>query len=210
MTCCNLKSAKDYFDDAAKLEEKQKYKEAIQLLDKAISKDSKFLGAYINRGADKSVLGDYKGAIADYEKVISLDSKNTLAFFNIGNNYKRLENYNTAVGFYNKAFETKGGETIYLDLKPNDFIDLSKFDVPGHEIYFERGIALYYLDSILKSYRDFRNCINKNYMVADCHYWIGLIYIATGQKQLACESLNKAKLLGDKDAEEEIKKYCAD
>lgn len=206
---CHFKSAKDYFNDAEKLEEKQKYKEAIQLLDKAILKDSKFLGAYINRGADKSALGDYKGAIADYEKVISLDPKNTLAYFNIGNNYKRLEKYSTAVGFYNKAFDTKGGETIYLDLKPNEFMDLSKFDVPGHEIYFERGIALYYIDSLKKSYRDFRNCINKNYMAADCQYWIGLIYITTGQKQLACESLNKARLLGHEDAKEEIKKYCA-
>ena len=169
---CGIKSAKDYFAEAEKLEQQQNYKEAIQLLDKAISKDKNFLGAYINRGADKSAIGDYKGAIADYEKVISLDSKNTLAYFNVGNNLKRIGDNKSAVDFYNKAFNTKGGDGIYLDLQPNSVIDLSSFDVPGHEIYYERGIALYQIDSLKKAFSDFQNCISKNYMTAESNYWI--------------------------------------
>jgi tetratricopeptide (TPR) repeat protein len=206
-TSCDLKSSKDYLNDAEKLEDEQKYKEAIQTLDKAISKDKKFLGAYINRGADKSALGDFKGAIEDYEKVIALDPKNTLALFNIGNNYNRLNNYKKAVDYYDKAMETKGGDS-YIDYTPNSFVDMSQFDVPGHEILFQRGIALFYIDSLKKSYTDLKRCIEKDYMKAECYYWIAYIYLKTGQNEIACEHFNKARLLGDTDAEEEIKKYC--
>ena len=136
-----MNSAKDYFADAERLEEQRKYKEAVQLLDKAISKDQNFLGAYINRGGDKSALGDFKGAIEDYMKVVTLDPKNTLALFNIGNNFKRLDDHQSAVIYYNKAFATKGGEGIYIDFEPNNVVDLDKFDVPGHEISYERAIS---------------------------------------------------------------------
>jgi tetratricopeptide (TPR) repeat protein len=207
-TRCDFKPAKDYFDDAEKLEEQKKYKEAIQLLDKAISKDKQFLGAYINRGADKSALGDFKGAITDYEKVLAIDSKNTLALFNIGNNYSQLNNYKAAVDYFDKAFNAKGGDDSYIDLTPNSFVDSYKFDVPGREIRFQRGVALYFLDSLKKSYSDFRRCISEDYMTAESYYWVAFIYLSTGQNKIACDNFYKSKQLGDKDAEEEIKKYC--
>lgn len=205
---CDIKSAKDYFADAEKLEQQQKYKEAILLHDKAILKDKNFLGAYINRGADKSAIGDYKGAITDYEKVISLDPKNTLAYFNTGNNLKRIGDNKSAVDYYNKALHTKGGNRIYLDLQPNSIIDLGSFDVPGQEILYERGIALYQIDSLKMAFSDFQNCISKNYMIAESNYWIGNIFLESGNKKRACEYFNKAKSLGDNDAENSIQKYC--
>ena len=205
---CDLKSAKDYFAEAEKLEEQERYKEAIALLDKAISKDKDFLGAYINRGADKSALGDFTAAISDYKIVTSLDPKNTLAYFNIGNNLKRLGDNKSAVEFYNRAFATKGGDGIYLDMQPNALIDLSSFDVQGHEIFYERGIALYQIDSLKKAYSDFQNCISKNYMTAESSYWIGNIFLVNGNKEKACEFFNRAKALGDTDAQNSIRKYC--
>jgi len=75
ITSCDLKTAPEYLMEAEKLEQQGKFKEAIQLLDKAILKDEKFLGAYINRGADKSELGEYLSAIEDYKKVIQLTQK---------------------------------------------------------------------------------------------------------------------------------------
>lgn len=206
-TACDFKSAEDYFEEAEKLSGQEKYKEAILLLDKAIEKDNKYIGAYINRGADKSALGDYKSAIEDYKNVLKIDPKNTLAFYNIGNNYKRLKDYRTAIENYNKAFDTKGGQQIYLDLTQNEFIN-SEYDVPGHQIHFERGIAYYYIDSLSKAVDDFRTSINKNYMTAECHCWLGYIYQSSGQMDVACKNFRRAKELGDKDAAEELKKYC--
>lgn len=208
LTSCDFKTSKDYLNEADKLSEQEKYKEAIELLDKAIEKDPKYLGAYINRGADKSALGNYEEAIKDYKTVLDLDPKNTLALYNIGNNYKRLGNYKTAIEFYNQAFDTKGGQTLYLDLTPNDFIDLSEFDVPGHQIHFERGIAYYNIDSLQLAFDDFNRTISQNYMTAKSYYWLGYIYVSTGQTDLAYEKFRKSKQLGDKDAEEELKKYC--
>jgi tetratricopeptide (TPR) repeat protein len=207
---CDRKSAKEYFADAERLEEQGKYKDAIRVLDKAISKDKSFLGAYINRGADKSALGDYKGAIDDYMKVAAIDPRNTVAFFNIGNNYKRLNEFNSAVIYYDKAFATKGGEGIYIDFTPNNFVNLDKFDVPGHEISYERAIAFYQLDSLNRALADFEHSISKDFMTADCYQRIGYIYIARGQKEKACEYFQKAMSLGNKNAESDKKKYCKD
>jgi tetratricopeptide (TPR) repeat protein len=208
LTSCDFKSAQDYLNEADKLSEQGKYKQAIELLDKAIEKDPKYLGAYINRGADKSALENYEEAIKDYKTVLDLDPNNTLALYNIGNNYKRLGNYKTAIEFYNQAFDTKGGQTLYLDLTPNDFIDVSEFDVPGHQIHFERGIAYYNIDSLQLAFDDFNRTISQNYLTAESYCWLGYIYASTGQTDLACEKFRKSKQLGDKDAEEELKKYC--
>jgi tetratricopeptide (TPR) repeat protein len=210
LTSCDMKSAKEYLVDAEGLEMQREYMEAIQLLDKAISKDQNFLGAYINRGADKSALGDFKGAIEDYMKVVTLDPKNTLALFNIGNNYKRLDDHQSAVIYYNKAFATKGGEGIYVDFTPNPFVDLDKFDVPGHEISYERAIAFYQLDSLNRAFSDFQHSISKDFMTADCYQRIGYIYVSRGQKEKACEYFQKAIDLGNKDAESDKAKYCND
>jgi tetratricopeptide (TPR) repeat protein len=205
---CDFKTTQDYLNEAEKLSEQGKYKEAIELLDKAIDKDQKYLGAYINRGANKSSLKNYEEAIRDYRIVLDLDPKNTLALYNVGNNYKRLENYKTAINFYNKAFDTKGGQSHYLDLSTSDLVSVGEFDVPGHEIHFERGIAYYEVDSLQRAVNDFNAAIQKNYMTAECHYWLGLIYLSSGQTDLACKNLKKSKELGDKDAEAELRKYC--
>ncbi len=57
-TSCDFKSAQEYLNEADKLSEQGKCKEAIKLLDKAIEKEPKYIGAYINRGSDKSSLKD--------------------------------------------------------------------------------------------------------------------------------------------------------
>ena len=208
LTGCGFKSAKSYFTEAENLSEQGKYDEAILLLDKAIEKDQKFLGACINRGADKAALGDYQGAIEDYLRVLQIDPKNTLALFNIGNNYKRLEDFNKTVEYYNQAFDTKGGQLIYIDYTPNNVIDLSEFDVEGHEINYERGIAYYNIDSLERAFTDFNASIKSNYMPAESYWWLGYIYISRGQTDFACENFKKSKQLGDKDAEQELTKYC--
>ena len=208
LTSCDFKSSQDYFNEAEKLSEQGKYKEAIELLNKAIDIDNNYIGAYINRGADKSALGDFKGAIEDYNSVLKIDHDNTLALFNIGNNNKRLNDFKTAIENYNKAFDSKGGQQVYLDLTPNDFVDSNEFDVPGCQIHYERGIAYYNIDSLQKAVNDFSASINMNYMTAECHCWLGYIYISSGQTDVACKNFRRSMELGDKDAEVELSKYC--
>ena len=46
---CNSKTAESYLDEAEQLSDNGKYQDAILLLDEAITRDDKYLGAYINR-----------------------------------------------------------------------------------------------------------------------------------------------------------------
>lgn len=119
---CDLRTSQLYFEEAFKLENEEKYEEAILLLNKAIEKKPAFLGAYINRGANKSALGKQKEAIKDYEKVIKIAPDNVFAIFNKANNLKRLKEYEEAIIFYNKAIELKGkkelgDESFWLGIK---------------------------------------------------------------------------------------------
>ena len=205
---CDFKTAEYYLSAAESLSDKGEYLEANKLLDKAIEKNNQYWGAYINRGANKSLLNDFEGAIEDYQIVLKSDKKNTLALFNIANNYKRLEEYQKAVDYYNEAFNSKGGQELYINYHQNDFLNLYESDVPGHEINYERGIAYYYLGNLEEAFNDFSSSISKNYLPEECYYWIGFIYVTTGQLDLACENFTLSKQFGNKDAESALKKYC--
>lgn len=208
-TSCDFKSSADYNAEAEKLENEGRYEEAIILLDKAIEKDPKNIYALINRGVDKSILEDYEGAINDYTRIIEIDSDNALAFLNRGKNKKRLEDYQGAIEDFEKAIKTKGGELIYIDKVENSFVETGlEFDVSMEEIRFERGIALYNIDSLKLAFDDFKFCIDKNFEKPASFYWRGIIYGAYGMNQEGCADLKNAQELGDPDAQEMIDKYC--
>ncbi len=206
---CDFKSSEYYNGEAQKLEKEGKYEEAILLLDKAIEKDPQNIYALLNRGVDKSILGDYKGAINDYSKIIEIDSENALAYLNRGKNKKRLDDYHAAIEDFEKAIKTKGGESFYMDKVENPFVETGfEFDVEMEEIRFERGIARYKIDSLRTAFDDFNFCIQKNFELPASYYWRGLIYLAYGKKTEACNDLNKSQELGDSDAHEMIERHC--
>jgi tetratricopeptide (TPR) repeat protein len=204
---CDFKSANEYFLESEKLSQQGKYQESILLLNRAIDKNPEYIGAYINRGADKSALGDYQESILDYKRVLEIDSSNTLALFNIGNNYKRLKDFKEAVHYYNEAFKTKGGR-IYLDAIQNSFIQKDELDIAGHEIAYERGLAYYEIDSFQKVIEDMQICLKHNYMNKQTHFMLGLTYLSMGMKEDGCKNLEQSKALGDADAEEMLIRYC--
>ena len=208
-TSCDFKSSADYNAEAEKLESEGKYEEAIPLLDKAIEKDPENIYALINRGVDKSILGDFQSAIDDYTVVIEIDSDNALAFLNRGKNKKRLEDYQGAIEDFDKAIETKGGEMLYMDKVENSFIETGfESDVAMEEIRFERGIARYNIDSLTLAFDDFNFCIDKNFEKPASFYWRGIIYVAYGMNKEGCSDLEEAYKLGDTGAQEMIDKYC--
>lgn len=206
-TGCSLKSAKDYFNESERLAKTGQYEESIKKLNRAIELDSDYIGAYINRGADKSALGRYQEAIEDYYKVLQLDSSNTLALFNIGNNYEKLDRYNDALTYFNAAFESKGGQGFYINHTPNDLDDSHLHDVDGSVIHFERGIIYYNLDSLTKSHNDFKAALNAGYNTGHCYYWLGHVFKASGQKKEACYYFGLAHKHRIEDLTSELE-YC--
>lgn len=203
LSSCSDLSAKECFAEAEKLEGQEKYKEAITMLDKAIAKDKYYSAAYINRGADRSALGDYKGAINDYMRVVAIDSANTLALVNIGRNYKRLKEYQSAIVYFDKAMATKGNGLFIVQVE----ISHSN-DVRPEEITYERGIAYYLSDSLKKAFADLQYSIQQQFMLDDCYQWLGYIYLRYGNKDLACKNFNLAKVYGNKEVPADIDKYC--
>lgn len=208
LTGCDFRSTEDYLREVDKLYEEKKYAEAIVLLDKAISRNSENLTLYINRGVNKAALEDFKNAINDYKLVLARDPKNTLALFNMGIAHNNLKDYTTAIDYFNEAMQTKGGELLTIDYAPGNLIGVGEFDVPAHEIRFERGTAWMQLDSVQRAYQDFRSAIDKHYMEPESHWWVGYCYAAYGQKDLACESFKESARLGYKEAMVEVRKYC--
>lgn len=206
---CDFKSSEDYHKEANKLEQKEKFKDAIDLLDKAIEKDPQNISALLDRAVDKSYTLDYKGAIDDYSRVLDIDSDNTLALFNRGKNKKRLENFNGAIIDFNEAISTIGGENIIINRLEIAFRNTGyEFDVTMEEIKFERGIAYYKIDSLKLAFKDFNFSIKKNHLLSECYFWKGLIYLRYNKNSEGCNYLNKSKELGDPDAQGLINKYC--
>lgn len=208
-TGCDFRSSEDYHREANALEEQEKFREAIALLDKAIEKNQYNLRAMLDRAVDRSIVNDYKGSIEDYSKVIEIDPSNTLAYFNRGKNKMRIDDLQGAIVDFNKAISTKGGEHVYLEKVPNLFVDTGfEFDVRMEMIMFERGTAWYTLDSMKLAYNDFSVAIQKNYMLPDSYYWRGLIYLRFNMKQEACNDFKVAKNFGHPDAQVMLAKYC--
>ncbi len=88
---CEIKSANDYFIEANKCEDTGDYKGAILLLNKAIKIKPNLIKAYINRGADESMLGNFDLAIQNYSAALKISPRNNLALVSRGKNKGRLE-----------------------------------------------------------------------------------------------------------------------
>ncbi len=207
---CNEYQSKKLFAEEEVLYKQGKYEEAINLMDLAIKNDPKNIGAYINRGTNKSALQDFEGAIIDYQKVLELDPHNKLALYNIGNNYKRLGKPELSIENYNNALKLKDNQKFIIEITPEESFDSAEFYVSIHEIAFERGIAYYDLGKFKNAFQDFNYALDKNYYPAECHYWLGLVYYSCGEKEKACNEFQIAKQMNDKEAEEVIAKYCID
>ena len=210
LTSCGNNLSNYYLSKAKKLEDKEQYKEAIVLLNKAIEKNPKNLNAFINRGAYKSYLEDYYGAMDDFSKVIEMDTANALAYLNRGKSKAFLGNYREAIEDYDKIMKMKGwGGLFHLELVDNFFTKrkTSDFDVKREEVFLARGFARYDMDSLMLAFNDFSVCIQGNFAMADSYYMVGLIYLAYGDMENAYPALYKAEIFGNTGAREMINKY---
>jgi Tfp pilus assembly protein PilF len=212
---CDFKTAEDYFSEAYSFQEKGKFIESIALLDKAIEKDSRFVAAYINRGAGKSTLNDYNGAISDYQKVLEIDPNNTLALFNIANNFRGISECNKAVEFYDKAMQTEKALTSFVDSKNGRTYNINlvlngewDYAVPKYEIRYERGLAFYELQEFEKSLIDFQFSLGMNFLSGACHNMIGLCLLNLNQNEKACYEFQKAVKLGNEMGKINLKEKC--
>lgn len=74
----------DLNNKALALQQKGKFKEAVELYDQAIQSNPTVAKSYYNRGACKSNSFDFEGAISDYDKAIEIDGEYKEAYRNRG------------------------------------------------------------------------------------------------------------------------------
>ena len=210
-SCVN--SSDRYHSRAEKLIAEGRYAEANVLLDRAIERNPRNIFALMDRGVNKSLLGDYAGAIEDYSRVIEIDSNKTLPWVNRGRNRVRLGDYHGAIEDFNKAIETIGGERnsfFRFNLVDNIFfrVEACRFNVEMEEIRFERGFARYNIGELGKAYEDFRYAIRWGIDLPASFYMVGLIYLADGDIDLACEMFLKALMGRLSGVTETLNEHC--
>src|ERR1044071_8644292 len=102
--------AEDALNEALKLHEAGKPKEALVQYDKAIKANPKLSDAYFNRGNAYYDLGENQHAINDYSQAIRLNPKDAEAFYNRGNAYRRLKKDDLALSDYTSAIKLRSEE----------------------------------------------------------------------------------------------------
>ena len=104
------KKANKYFKKGKQEVALRDFDEGIRLFKKAISKDSTFVGAYMQLGNIYRVYAKQKELVAVYEKVLKLENENTLYFqiyYDLAVHYLRKGNYEKASSLASKYLDSK-------------------------------------------------------------------------------------------------------
>lgn len=142
---------------------------------------------YLQTGIEKHKRQDFKGAIKDYDKAISLDKNLKDAFFNRGTCQLALKDFKSAMKDFDK--------TIELDPK---FV----------EAYYSRASVYVSQEKYIESLPDLDKTIELDATTPNALTLRGQIRAQTGNKKGACEDFNKAKQIGDKQADRYLNQFC--
>jgi tetratricopeptide (TPR) repeat protein len=154
--------------------------------------------------------GDNAGALKDFSEVIGRNSKLQVAYYDRALCYSNMKDYDKAIKDLNKILKLQGSGPLVMVMNPNSPFasEEDKSQVPRTTVLFERATVNYYIDSLKSSFSDFKSCLENNYQESKCYLWMGTIYIRTGNKAKGCDFYQKAKLMGDDEAEKMITGNC--
>ncbi len=144
---------------------------ALEYLNEAISLDSNYDDAYINRGIAWHVTGNYDRAISDYNKAIELNPGYALAYYNRGYAWHVTGNYDRAMSDFNKAIELNPG---YVDA------------------YNNRGYAWHVTGNYDRAMSDFNKAIELNPRYAQAYNNRGITWADKGNYDRAILDYSKA------------------
>lgn len=144
-------------------------------------------GEHLQNGISKHKQQDYKGAIGDYDKAIKADRKNKEAYFNRGTCELALKDFKSAMIDFSK--------TIELDPQ---FV----------KAYYSRATVFVSQEKYVEALPDLDKTIELDLTTPNVLTLRGQIRAQTGNKKGACEDFNKAKEIGDKNADKYISQFC--
>ena len=142
---------------------------------------------YFQSGLDKHQKKDYSGAIGDYSKAIAADKGYHDAYYNRAGCELAMKDYDAAMTDYAK--------TIELDPK-------------FARVYYSRATAYLSKEKYDEALADLNKAIDLDPTVPHALTLRGQILAQTGNKKGACEDFNKAKAIGDAQADKFIHQFC--
>lgn len=178
------KNYKAWYNRGALLLRKNKPKEALTALDKAIS-INEYPKALFTRALIYQQLGRCKFAIRDVDKVIRKESWNARAYYIKGDCKEQENNLKEAIYYYNKAIDYDASEPLF---------------------FMKRGIAAARLDNYKQAITDLSLAIELRNNYAEAWYWRGIVKSQIGE--MPCHDLNQSRNLGFKLAEKALIELC--
>lgn len=97
------------------------YDDSVVSFTRALQLDSRYAGAYYNRGLSHYGKLDYDSAIADYSMAIEIDAEYFNAYNNRGVVYDDKREYEKAVADFNVALKIKGSSPEVLNNRANSY-----------------------------------------------------------------------------------------
>lgn len=142
---------------------------------------------YFKTGIEKHKQQNFKGAIKDYDKAINLDKNLPDAFFNRGTCQLALKDFKLAMKDFDKTIEIDPG-----------FV----------KAYYSRASVYVSQEKYIEALPDLDKTIELDATTPNALTLRGQIRAQTGDKKGACEDFNKAKEIGDKQADPYLNQFC--
>lgn len=177
------KEAQDAYDAAVKLQQEQKYDEAIESYKKAIAVNANEPAYYYAMGTAYQANNDLDNAISNYEKAMGLDPA-TKAYKEALDGAKSAKASPLLDSAYKKQTTDLGGGKYDLPGAIADYkAALRIFDDAG--THMNLGTALQANNNNQEALAEYTKAINMDNKLADAYYYRGTIFEAQGNKAAA-------------------------
>ena len=160
-----------YYKQGLANHEKRNLDEALKNYSKAISLDSKYFGAYLNRGSIYIARMELDKAIADFTKAIEINPNVYEAWALRGAVYSQKANFDMVIGDYTRALAIKSDDPLIWNDLGNAYSAKGNYDRAIES--FSRALAL-----------------NPNYFSPLINR--GTAYLETGDLNKSLDDLNRA------------------
>ncbi|MEI7981074.1 MAG: tetratricopeptide repeat protein [Bacteroidota bacterium] len=188
ITACSNESSQELLGSGDAKAKAGEFKAAISDYDKAIEQDPGNIQAIFHRANTKTCITDFAGAIEDYSKVIQLDPKDANAYSCRGNSKRITCDYKGAIA---------------------DFDNAIKFNIrEPAKVYQLRGFCKMGTSDMNGAMTDLDKAIELNPKLPDAYLYRGKLKLKNGVLTEACADLATASGLGQKEADDLIKKNC--
>ena len=160
-------------------------KKALAFFNEAITLKPYYADAFSNRGSLHSQMGKSKEAMQDFNRAIKLRA-HADAYFNRANELVKAKDLNSAILDYNES------------------IKLAK----RADVYTNRAFANAQLGNLELAFSDLKTAIKINANYGQAYFLYGMMLNSQGNKQLACQHLNRAMKLKHVKAKQAWEQLC--